>query len=138
MPFIRYRTGDYCLYLGEKCLECGRNYPIFSDIVGRWNQEILYGYKGNEICMSAINLHSDAMKNVFRFQFFQNKPGETILKIMPKEGFSYEDSKIIEKEFNEKFGGNIKIRVNTVKNIPLTKIGKYKYIDQKTEKEKLN
>ena len=138
MPFIRYRTGDYCIYLGEKCLECGRNYPIFSDVVGRWTQEILYGYKGNEICMSAINLHSDAMKNVFRFQFFQNRPGETILKIIPKEGFSYKDTKIIEKEFNEKFGGNIRTRVKIVKKIPLTKIGKYKYIDQQTKNEKLN
>jgi phenylacetate-CoA ligase len=131
MPFIRYKTGDYCTYLGEHCSACGRNYPIFSNVRGRWTQEVLYGAKRNSICMSAINLHSNAMKNVFRFQFFQNEPGKALLKIMPKDGFSNKDAEIIAKEFNEKFAGNIHVETNTVRDIPLTKMGKFKFIDQK-------
>lgn len=131
MPFIRYKTGDYCTYLGDHCPACGRNFSVFSNIHGRWIQEVLYGFKGNSICMSAINLHSNAMKNVFRFQFFQNEAGKAIVRIMPKDGYSKKDSQIIEKELNDKFAGNIIVKTKIVNDIPLTKMGKYKFIDQK-------
>jgi phenylacetate-CoA ligase len=130
VPFIRYRTGDYCTYLGERCPECGRNYPIFSDVRGRWTQEVLYGRHGNSICMSAINMHSDYFKNVFRYQFYQDTPGEALLKIMPRRGFSEKDKTAILKEFNDKFDGNVVVKATIVEDIPLTQRGKYKFIDQ--------
>jgi len=131
MPFIRYRTGDYCTYLGDSCDKCGRNYHIFKDVRGRWTQEVLYGKQGNPICMSAINLHSNSFRNVFRFQFFQDTPGEAILRIIPKEGFSLQDQLALEKEFNQKFSGNLKVTAKIVGDIPLTSHAKYRFIDQK-------
>lgn len=130
LPFIRYRTGDYCTYLGDHCPECGRNYPIFTDVRGRWTQEVLYGKGGNSICMSAINVHSDNFKNVFRYQFYQDTPGKALLKIMPTKYFSEKERRAIVKEFNDKFNGNVKIESVFVDDIPLTKRGKYKFIDQ--------
>jgi phenylacetate-CoA ligase len=132
LPFIRYRTGDYCTYLGEYCPQCGRYYPIFKDVRGRWTQEVLYGKKGNSICMSAINVHSDNLRNVFRYQFYQDTPGRALLKIMPNKGFSQKDKRAIEKELNFKFNGNIVIDAKVVQNIPLSPRGKYKFIDQNT------
>ena len=81
--------------------------------------------------MSAINLHSNAMQNVFRFQFFQNEPGKTILKIVPKDGFSKKDAEVIARELNQKFAGNIHVETDIVEQIPLTQMGKFKFIDQK-------
>jgi phenylacetate-coenzyme A ligase PaaK-like adenylate-forming protein len=133
MPFIRYKTGDFCTYLGEHCPECGRNCHIFSDIKGRWTQEYLLGFKGNRISMSAINVHSNTFQNVFRFQFYQDDPGAAILKLVPKEGFSEKDRKALEIEFNDKFAGNIKVTSIAVDSIPLTKSGKWKFIDQKID-----
>jgi len=130
LPFIRYRTGDYCTYLGNHCPECGRNYPIFSDVRGRWTQEVLYGKGGNSICMSAINVHSDNFKNVFRYQFYQKTPGKALLKIMPTKYFSEKERRAILKEFNNKFNGNVEVDATLVQDIPLTKRGKYKFIDQ--------
>ncbi len=137
LPFIRYRTGDYCTYLGEYCPECGRHYPIFKDVRGRWTQEVLYGKKGNSICMSAINVHSDNFKNVFRYQFYQDTPGRALLKIMPQEGFAQKDKRAIEKEFNLKFNGNVVVEAVVVKQIPLTHRGKYMFIDQNTSEKLL-
>lgn len=131
MPFIRYRTGDYCTYLGDHCPECRRNYHIFSNVRGRWTQEVLYGLKGNSICMSAINVHSNVFQNVFRFQFFQKELGKAILRLVPKNSFSQEDRKAIEKEFNDKFSGNVYVSAVVVDDIPLTRMGKFKFIDQK-------
>ena len=133
MPFIRYKTGDYCTYLDDHCPECGRNYHVFTNIMGRWTQEILYGFKGNSICMSAINVHSDTFRNVFRFQFFQEEPGKSILRLVPRDGFSEKDRKAIEREFNDKFGGNVQVSAVVVSDISLTKMGKFKFIDQKIE-----
>lgn len=134
MPFIRYRTGDYCTYLGDHCPECGRNYHVFSNVRGRWTQEVLYGHKGNSICMSAINVHSNNFRNVFRFQFYQKEPGKAILRLVPKEGFSEREQMAIEKEFNDKFAENVEVSTVVVKDIPLTKMGKFKFIDQKIER----
>ncbi len=134
MPFIRYRTGDYCTYLGDHCPKCGRNYHIFSDVRGRWTQEVLYGQKRNVICMSAINVHSKTFRNVFRFQFFQEAPGKAILRLVPKQGFSESNRKTIENEFNSKFTGNVDVTAIVVDDIPLTKTGKFKFIDQKIER----
>jgi len=133
MPFIRYRTGDYCTYLGDHCPKCGRNYHIFADVKGRWTQEILYGSKGNPICMSAINVHSNNFRNVFRFQFYQEEKGNAILRLMPRAGFSERDRQLIEDEFNDKFDGNVIVHATVVDDIPLTQRGKYKFIDHKIE-----
>ena len=70
--------------------------------------------------MSAINVHSDNFKNVFRFQFYQDTPGRAVLKIMPKKGFEKKDKRAIEKEFNYKFNGNVVVDAMIVNNIPLT------------------
>jgi phenylacetate-CoA ligase len=134
MPFIRYRTGDYCIYRGNYCPECGRYYHLFSDISGRWTQELLYGKEGNAICMSAINIHSKNMHNIFRLQFHQKKQGEASLKVVPKKEFNNNDKILLEKEFNEKLNGSVSIDIELVKEIPLTARGKYKYIIQEIKK----
>jgi phenylacetate-CoA ligase len=133
MPFIRYRTGDYCIYQGDRCPICGRNYHIFSDIKGRWTQEVLYGKKGNAISMSAINIHSKNMHKVSKFQFYQKEMGKASLKVVPKEGFGEKDKDSLEKEFNDKFNGSVVVHVETVSEIPLTQRGKYNYISQQVK-----
>ncbi|MCK5012815.1 MAG: phenylacetate--CoA ligase family protein [Candidatus Omnitrophica bacterium] len=133
-PFIRYRTGDYCTYLGDHCPACGRNYHIFRDVKGRWTQEVLYGLKGNPISMSAINIHSDVFLNVFRFQFYQQELGKAVLRLMTRKEFTEKDKMAIEKEFNQKFSGSVVVEAEVVEDIPLTDRGKYKFIDQQIMK----
>jgi phenylacetate-CoA ligase len=135
MPFIRYRTGDYCVYQGDRCPACGRNYHIFSNVSGRWTQEVLYGKEGNTFSMSAINIHSKNLHHVFRFQFHQQKAGFAILKIMPKKDCGADDLISLEKEFNDKLKGSVVIKAEIVDNIPLTDRGKFKYIDQKIKRK---
>lgn len=130
MPFIRYRTGDYCIYQGNHCPECGRNYHVFSDVSGRWTQEILYGREGNTFSMSAINIHSKTMHHVFKFQFHQDTAGLATLRVVPKPGFKSGHLLFIEKEFNDKFKGSVVVKAKLVDKIPLTARGKFKYIDQ--------
>ena len=80
--------------------------------------------------MSAINVHSGNFKNVFRYQFYQETPGKALLRIMPTKDFSDKERRAILREFNNKFNDNVEVDAVLVQDIPLTKRGKYKFIDQ--------
>ena len=75
MPFIRYRTGDWATYVGNRCDACGRKHTIIRDIRGHRTQEILITANGSEISWTALNMHNDTFLNVQQFQFRQEKPG---------------------------------------------------------------
>ena len=92
IPFIRYRTGDYAEYVGAKCTACGREHPIIRKVTGRWPQGELIASDGSAISMTALNLHNDAMRRVKQYQFFQEFPGEAVLRVIPLPGFGEEDT----------------------------------------------
>lgn len=41
MPLLRFKTGDICIKINEKC-KCGRNTPRLSSVIGRKNQMIKF------------------------------------------------------------------------------------------------
>ena len=131
MPFIRYRTGDWCIYLGDRCKKCKRNYPIFKEVQGRWTQEMLVGRDSNLISMSAINIHSKEFEKVARFQYYQEKAGQATLKLVPNRSFSKADKDKIHKLIQEKLKDTIRLDVRLVNEIPNTASGKFKFIEQR-------
>ncbi len=133
MPFIRYRTGDWCTYLGESCPKCGRNYPIFEKVAGRWTQEVLVGRNKNLISMTSLNVHSKEFENIDRFQYFQDTPGEATLKVVANTKFSGADKNEIHRIIQEKLNDSITLKIDIVNEIPSTKVGKFKFIDQKIQ-----
>jgi phenylacetate-CoA ligase len=131
MPFIRYRTGDWCVYLGDHCSLCKRNYPVFKNVQGRWIQEMLVGRDLNLISMSAINVHSKEFERVSRFQYFQEQPGKATLKLVPSRSFSkFEEQKIFN-TIQDKLKDTIVLDIQLVNDIPNTVSGKFKFIDQR-------
>ena len=129
MPFIRYKTGDMGIYTKEEC-RCGRKYPLIKKIEGRL-QEFIISKKGNLISSSALNTHSDAYDNVKKFQFFQDKRGEVILKIVKNDNYTDKDTNKLITELDQKLGGQADFNIEFVSNVELTKRGKHKIIDQK-------
>ena len=92
MPFIRYRTGDWATYVGDRCEACGREHPIIRDIRGHRTQEVLITADGSDIPWTALNMHDDTFLNVRQFQFRQETPGKAVLSIVPTEGFGKADA----------------------------------------------
>lgn len=133
MPFIRYKTSDYASYSKEQNCKCGRNYKLLDSVEGRWLQEMIVTSKGNKISITAINMHSDIFDNVFKFQFYQDKPGICTINIVKKSNYSEKDERNIIKELGEKLSDDIKLKVNYVNEIKRTKSGKYKFLIQKME-----
>ncbi|ASS89472.1 phenylacetate--CoA ligase family protein [Aeribacillus pallidus] len=133
MPLIRYKTGDYSEYAENQLCECGRHYKLLKGVEGRWLQEMLVTSKGNKISITAINMHSDIFDNVKQFQFYQNKPGFCILRIVKKPSYSAQDEANIVKELKKKLTDEISLDIEYVNEIERTSRGKYKFLIQEID-----
>lgn len=127
MPLIRYRTGDFATRLASSC-ECGRHWERFSDVEGRWKQEMLYGVGGVRISLTAINMHGNLFEKIKRFQYVQDEVGRCKLNVMVAPGFSSRDRADIESAYRDKVGESLKFEVCIVEDIPLTARGKLKML----------
>jgi phenylacetate-CoA ligase len=129
MPLIRYKTDDWAV-AGPATCSCGRSCRLWSEVRGRWLQEMFVGKDGTLISMTALNMHSDLFDHVDQFQFHQKEPGRVTLRLVRKASFSPEDEKKIRLQLNEKIGHSIELGFEFVPEIALTRIGKFKFIDQ--------
>lgn len=130
MPFIRYKTKDLAVNTNQKC-NCGRNHKLIKKVEGR-EQEYILSKKGNKIMLTGSYkiLHGLGHK-IFSGQFYQDKQGLVILRIVPKASYKNQDAQYIFKEFYEKFGGEVELKLELVNSIERTKSGKYKFLIQK-------
>ncbi len=131
MPFIRYRTADIACLSHQNC-KCTRNHLLIDELVGRGSKEFLVGKSGTKIPFNAlyIAIHSDVFSNIRRFQFHQKKPGELMIKIIPKKEFSEVDKKNFIKSIYQRVGDDLDIEITEVDKIELTQRGKYKLLIQ--------
>ena len=130
VPFIRYRTGDWATYVGDRCEACGREHVIIQDIRGHRTQEVLVAADGSEISWTALNMHDDTFLHVRQFQFMQRKPGQVVLRIAPADGFGEKDASRIQRNLGCKLDGRITFTIELVDTIPLSLRGKAIYVDQ--------
>jgi phenylacetate-CoA ligase len=130
MPLIRYRTGDYATRMESEC-ECSRVWDRFTDVEGRWKQEMVVGKTGAKISIAALNMHGPLFERVVRFQYFQEATGVCVLKIMVTPDFTEQDRIGIEGAYKRKVGDELQMNVVVVDEIPLTIRGKSKMLDSR-------
>ncbi len=133
IPFIRYRTGDYATYMGDRCPECKREHLIVSDIRGHRIQEVLVTRDGSLVTWTAVNVHDDTFDRVRQFQFYQDTPGCAVLRVVPADGFGPADRDRIQRRINRKLYQRVEVSLHLVESIPLTQTGKTIYVDQRIE-----
>lgn len=130
VPFIRYRTGDEATYVGDRCTRCHRFHPLIRDIRGHRTQEVLIAADGSAISWTAINMHDDTFDHVRQFQFYQDRPGCAVLRVVPASRFSPVDANRIRQNLGRKLNGRLTFELETVDAIPLSPRGKAIYVDQ--------
>lgn len=133
VPFIRYRTGDYATYVGEKCTACGRNHVVISEVAGHRVQEFLVGRDGNLISWTALNLHDATFDCVRQIQFRQEVPGRATLQLVPGAGFRQSDLGAICDAIGRRVDQQVSIQIVVVEEIPLSASGKAIYVDQRIQ-----
>jgi phenylacetate-CoA ligase len=131
VPFIRYRTGDFATYAGDRCTACGRTHPLIADIQPRRPQEWFVATDGSLIAWTALNMHDNTFENVLRFQFHQDTPGRAVLKIVPSPSFSDADLARITRNLAIKLNGVVELTVELASSIRVSDVGKAICIDQR-------
>ncbi|MHC4700782.1 MAG: phenylacetate--CoA ligase family protein [Planctomycetota bacterium] len=128
MPLIRYRTDDYATREPYGC-QCGRCWDRFSNVLDRRSLEgFLIGKNGSKISIAAINMHGNLFENVVRHQYYQNTPGQLVIRVIPNSKYSPADEKRIISAYESKLWNEMGIVVKKVRDIPLTSLGKQRRI----------
>jgi phenylacetate-CoA ligase len=127
MPLIRYRTGDHATLIEPSC-ECGRHWDRFTDIEGRWKQDMLTGRSGARISLTALNMHGPVFNHVARYQYYHDRPGVCTLRVVAAPGFSDQDEEAILAAFRSKLGQELAFSIEVVDEIPLTSRGKLRLL----------
>jgi phenylacetate-CoA ligase len=129
MPFIRYQTDDLARSVPEPC-PCGRTLPLITDIVGRWQHEVVVTRDERYIPVTTLNTHGDAFDHVEQYQFFQETPGELVVRIVPLSNYSEADTRRIQEALLTKTHGEMEIQMVFVSEIPRTRRGKHRMLVQ--------
>jgi phenylacetate-CoA ligase len=128
MPLIRYKTEDFATRLEPFCECCGRSWDRFSNVDGRWKQDMIYGRNGSKFSLASINMHGNIFDHIKRFQYHQTEPGVCTLKIVPASTFELKMLTEIKSSYRNKVGNGLDIEIQIVDDIPLTARGKLKLL----------
>jgi len=131
-PFIRYRTMDRARYDANLCKQCGRSFMTLNPIEGRL-QEMIISASGRYISMTAINFHSNVFDKVRQFQFYQDRPGKVILRVVRKIHFKDDEKVFIYQELKKKLGSDMELEIDYVDKITKTRQGKHRFLIQKLD-----
>ena len=135
MPLIRYRTGDLASWEEKEC-GCGRKLPLLTNLQGRV-QELIVTKDGGLITLTNfIWPQSSLLDNVYQFQFYQNKPGAVLVRIVRKANYTKADTKALLQDFKERIKERADFKIEFVGEIPRTSRGKFNYLIQKLNIEK--
>lgn len=124
VPFIRYRTGDYATYIGERCEACDREHTIIRDIAGRWPQGGLVAADGSVVSMTTLNVHDDTFRNVREYQYHQSMPGRATLCIVPMASLDEQEQRRVVTNMNRRLQGQVVLDLRICTELTKTARGK--------------
>jgi len=127
--FIRYLTDDEAEWSPEPCA-CGRLGPRVHNLRGRW-QEMLVGRTGSLISAAAVDLHAKCYSRIRDFQFYQDTPGVVKVRIARLPDYTDADESLLTDLLLRRFHEEIDVRLEYPAEIPKTKSGKVRLIDQR-------
>ncbi len=125
-PSIRYDTQDYITKSKYKCT-CGRNLTAVESIDGR-DSDILISPGGKLLIVHHFTVFFEWIDSVEQFQIRQNSSDEFNFLLKVNSKYNQEAEKNIYRYWYDYIGGKIKITINVVDDIPLTKSGKRRFL----------
>ncbi len=129
MPLLRYEIGDYATPLSSSC-PCGRGFPLIRMDIGRI-YDFMLASGGSKVHGAYFVKIIKGIEGVLSFQFRQSVPGEVELLVKCKEDVSEASTaqlNALPQCVASDHGGEIRLRVHFVPEIPRTIGGKHRYI----------
>jgi phenylacetate-CoA ligase len=120
-PFIRYDTEDLSTPVVDPC-PCGRGLSRMANIEGRY-ADVLETSDGKLIFATTYNSLFAGLP-VRQHQIEQRSRRETIIRIVPEEGFHEEHRSVIERRAKLRLGTSMCIEIQETEHIPDYRSGK--------------
>ncbi len=122
-PFIRYDTQDYLVLGDDVPCSCGRSYTNIKSIKGR-DGDILRTPSGKILVVENFVAYFEWVNEVETIQVEQTRVDEIVIRVVPNDLFNESvRSKLID-HWQNYIGSDVKVRIEVVKEIQLTKSGK--------------
>ena len=126
MPFIRYLNGDRAIAGFTQCA-CGRGLPLLRSVVGR-QLDILSTPSGAVIPGELFPHLFKDFASIRRFQVHQHQRDEVEIRIVGDSRLNSDTIQLIRDKIDQSVGGQLKIRLERVDDIPLTAAGKHQVV----------
>lgn len=134
MPFIRYRIGDRAVITKGKC-SCGRGLPLLKEIIGR-SFEIIEFPNGNKVGGTFWTIVLKSEPGIKSFQIIQKDINHILINYVPYSDIEISSLDGFIRRIRKYAGADLKITFKEVKNIPLTKGGKFRFVISELNDEK--
>jgi len=129
-PFIRYRTMDRAELGDTHCSACGRNWQLLPRLLGRQHEQLVTG-TGRYISMSAMNMHDRIFDRLIQFQFMQERAGAVSFRYVPRAPLTPDQENHVRRGLMAKLGSGVLLTMQPVSEIPRTRAGKTRLLDQR-------
>ena len=122
MPLVRFMNGDRAAWSDRSCA-CGRGLPLLQSIEGRVLDMIL-GADGRVVSGELLTNVVMEFPQVRWFQIIQDVRDELELRIVPRAELTADHRNSLVQRMRALVGSSIRVWINEVTEIPLTKGGK--------------
>lgn len=126
MPLIRYDSGDLASFVAGEC-ECGRKLKMISRIHGR-DTDVIQSPAGDRLIVHYFTRIFEMIPEIKQFQIRQCIKEEINILYVPASNFSDSVLERIRKEIHSECVYKFKVNFNLVKNIPLQKSNKRRFV----------
>jgi len=131
MPLIRYRTGDYAVLADSQKCSCGRNYLLVDEVLGR-EQEFIIDKDGEMVSATSLifGQHYALFSGLDGIYLQQKEPGKLTINLKKNKFFKDDDFVAMKEKMNSLLVDRINIDYIFTENIPLSRIGKTRLVQQ--------
>jgi len=130
MPFVRYKIGDIGVPSSRIC-SCGRGLPLMEKVEGR-AMDIMFTKEGNFIQPQLFCFLFKEFDWIKQYQIIQDERGMLAFKVIPKCIVTELDKERFSIRIKQVITGTVTVRLDLVKEIPLTRSGKFQMVISKT------
>ena len=126
-PLVRYDIGD-SIKLSNAVCTCGNNNPLVEEILGR-EDDFIYSLENGKLNLGNISNTLKDTKGIIKFQVLQNELSIININIVVDD-LIYNDKteSIFIKNWRDRVGLKMNIKINYVSNIAVEKSGKYRMV----------
>jgi phenylacetate-CoA ligase len=130
MPFVRYRIGDVGRSGRSRRCECGRGFEVMESIEGR-ETDVVVTPSGNRLIVHFFTGLLEYYGAIESFQVVQEAADSICLRIVPKEPITAELRARIVADLQSHGASDLRIDIETVKEIPVAATGKRRFVISK-------